>query len=361
MLRGMCTVAFSLALVLLNVSVKEVCCFGSQGNCLPTSNKCTVSDIKDARFTYDEDSCHGPENWYKVHSCWYLCEEDRGSRQSPIDIETEEATTDKSLTFSFSDVCTRVDAEYRNCGSGHSPHFEVKGSNNKKIYLSDVPNTPPNTKYVLDNVHIHVGQEEDEGSEHSIDDTFWPMEAHMVFYDSKFPSLGLANSLVAMMVMIEIDGSPVAPDVEATQDCDVRFASHLDFLMRTHFGNSDEYSFFEDDSDDCTFYDEECVKPKCEGGEHLKISPSDVLPSDWSFYSYRGSLTSPGCNEIVEWIALKCPIKVSSVAFNALRNIPVNGGSTLQTHGTRRPIQSNELPIQKNFDKEKTRQHPCPK
>lgn len=155
MLRGMCTIAFSLALVLLNVSVKEVCCFGSQGNCLPTSNKCTVSEIKDARFTYDEDSCHGnhvlstwydnnffyvsiaefsneleqfnlsneflisgPENWYKVHSCWYLCEEDRGSRQSPIDIETEEATTDNSLTFSFSDVCTRVDAEYRNCGSG---------------------------------------------------------------------------------------------------------------------------------------------------------------------------------------------------------------------------------------------------
>lgn len=62
----------------------------------------------------------------------------------------------------------------------------------------------------------------------------------------------------------------------------------------------------------------------------MEISPGDVLPSDWSFYSYRGSLTSPGCNEIVEWIALKCPIKVSSavnfdfVFQNLFDNINVN-------------------------------------
>lgn len=42
-----------------------------------------------------------------------------------------------------------------------------------------------------------------------------------------------------------------------------------------------------------------------------KISLSDVLPYDWSFYTYQGSLTTPPCYETVQWIVLRCPIAVS--------------------------------------------------
>jgi carbonic anhydrase len=74
----------------------------------------------------------GTENWHKVHECWLLCKEDDGrvgSRQSPIDIETEEATLNRSLTFNFSNVDTRVKAEYQNCGNGKT--LELLGTTSK--------------------------------------------------------------------------------------------------------------------------------------------------------------------------------------------------------------------------------------
>lgn len=41
------------------------------------------------------------------------------------------------------------------------------------------------------------------------------------------------------------------------------------------------------------------------------ISPVDVLPYDWSFYMYDGSLTTPPCYQTVRWIVMRCPIRIS--------------------------------------------------
>ena len=42
------------------------------------------------------------------------------------------------------------------------------------------------------------------------------------------------------------------------------------------------------------------------------ISPVDVLPYDWSFYMYDGSLTTPPCSHNVRWIVMRCPIRISA-------------------------------------------------
>ena len=42
------------------------------------------------------------------------------------------------------------------------------------------------------------------------------------------------------------------------------------------------------------------------------ISPVDVLPYDWSFYMYDGSLTTPPCSRNVRWIVMRCPIRISA-------------------------------------------------
>lgn len=54
-----------------------------------------------------------------------------------------------------------------------------------------------------------------------------------------------------------------------------------------------------------------------------EIDVTAFLPNDKSFYSYPGSLTTPGCNEIVNWVVFKEPVSVSAeqiAAFLKLRD-----------------------------------------
>ena len=41
------------------------------------------------------------------------------------------------------------------------------------------------------------------------------------------------------------------------------------------------------------------------------ITPKDILPYSWNYYTYTGSLTAPPCYESVRWIVMRCPIKIS--------------------------------------------------
>ena len=45
--------------------------------------------------------------------------------------------------------------------------------------------------------------------------------------------------------------------------------------------------------------------------EGTQFNPADLLPSDRSFYRFPGSLTTPDCNEVVNWYVMKTPIELS--------------------------------------------------
>ncbi len=44
---------------------------------------------------------------------------------------------------------------------------------------------------------------------------------------------------------------------------------------------------------------------------NARINPNALLPAKRSYYRYAGSLTTPPCTEIVEWVLLTDPIKVA--------------------------------------------------
>lgn len=49
------------------------------------------------------------------------------------------------------------------------------------------------------------------------------------------------------------------------------------------------------------------------------ITPKDILPYSWNYYTYSGSLTAPPCYESVQWIVMRCPIKISRKVIEIIK------------------------------------------
>lgn len=73
---------------------------------------------------------------------------------------------------------------------------------------------------------------------------------------------------------------------------------------------------------------------------NMMIDARHILPDDWRFYHYEGSLTTPPCSENVQWFVLRRPIEISKEQIAAFESLYT---------GNNRPVQPlNERQIVKN-------------
>lgn len=75
-------------------------------------------------------------------------------------------------------------------------------------------------------------------------------------------------------------------------------------------------------------------------GAAITIDPNGLLPASLDHWVYAGSLTTPPCSEIVDWMVARMPIKVAPgdmAKFRAL--FPMNARPALPVNG--RPIRSS--------------------
>ncbi len=63
---------------------------------------------------------------------------------------------------------------------------------------------------------------------------------------------------------------------------------------------------------------------------------NDLLPSNQSYYTYMGSLTTPPCSEGVQWIVMRQPVSVSTEQIELFSRLyPMNARPTQQVAGRR--------------------------
>lgn len=79
---------------------------------------------------------------------------------------------------------------------------------------------------------------------------------------------------------------------------------------------------------------------KEEVARDVKINAMDLLPADHGFYRFPGSLTTPICNEGVQWYLMKNPIEMSAAQIAQYKKY---------YHNTARPLQPlNNRPVVEN-------------
>lgn len=70
----------------------------------------------------------------------------------------------------------------------------------------------------------------------------------------------------------------------------------------------------------------------------LPVTAADLLPGNWAYYRFNGSLTTPPCTEGVWWLVLKTPAPVSQEQVNRFTHV--------MHHPNNRPVQPlNARPV----------------
>ena len=144
--------------------------------------------------------------------------------------------------------------------NGHTVQFNY--ATGSKLTLNGV-------EYILKQLHFHTT------SEHTVDGQHYDMEIHLVHEDAGTGNLAVVGLLAT----------------EGTENA---------FLA----------NFF----NDLPLLDETFTDPT------TTVDVNDLLPTNTSYYTYQGSLTTPPCSEIATWFVMSTPIEVSSAQIQSMQD-----------------------------------------
>lgn len=249
-------------------------------------------------WSYDETAANGPDSWYELpdDDAWAACETERpDAHQSPIDIDTAAAVeaTDEVLpdiAFDYHDSPLTI------FDNGHTVQAAYGGDVNSTIVVDG-------STFRLAQFHFHAA------SEHTIDGDDGDLEIHFVHAEVLPGEEGATTTTAAPpeaprrlavigVVIDEGEANPAYADVMA----------HIPTTV-TH--TAEEIAE---------------VGPTPD----VTISAEAMLPAGRDFYHYTGSLTTPGCAEVVAWYVMQDRIELSSDQIDAF---------TARYSANRRPTQ----------------------
>lgn len=233
-----------------------------------------------AEGTEPSNSEQSPTLWSYVDqnewSAQYPVCRTSGPRQSPIDIETRRVVYDPSRRLEYLNYDQAVDFKLKN-----NHHTAVIEPVDSSLTPTVIPSWLNGREYELREIHFHWGDGVTEGSEHRIDGQAFSAEAHFVHIlkgVTKDAAKDYPDSIVVIGVFLELgDASEVDPDMASLLE-DVR---NIDATEHEYLRSS-------------------------------PTSPISLLPdSNQTFFTYEGSLTTPPCLELVNWVVMREPVKVT--------------------------------------------------
>ncbi|MCF6337584.1 MAG: carbonic anhydrase [Gammaproteobacteria bacterium] len=71
----------------------------------------------------------------------------------------------------------------------------------------------------------------------------------------------------------------------------------------------------------------------------VNVNAAELLPTDRSYYSFKGSLTTPPCSEGVKWMVLKMPIEASNTQIKQFAEVIGSNARPVQ------PVHARELSV----------------
>ncbi|XP_038670035.1 carbonic anhydrase 4-like isoform X2 [Scyliorhinus canicula] len=188
------------------------------------------------------------------------------------------------LTFLLISLCS----PYPIIATGHwcydsqsAKCVQVKLQGDITIKGGNLPNT-----YKAVQFHFHWGTDSHPGSEHTIDGEQYPMELHIVHQNEKYTSFSEALNYD--------DGLAVLGFLfEESSEKNSKITDFIDMLKYVPYPGN---------------------KTWLEPFPLSKIIPDEELHK---YYRYRGSLTTPTCNQVVIWTVFEETIPISKSQLNA--------------------------------------------
>ncbi|XP_003703583.1 carbonic anhydrase 2 isoform X2 [Megachile rotundata] len=181
--------------------------------------------------------------------------------------------------------------------TGHSVAMYINNHSRKKLPYIFGAVLNENAEYEIDHLHFHWGAKNNRGSEHILNGVRYPMEMHIVHRNKAYLNFSNAVNYEDGLVVLGI------------------------FFQLQEQNNKLLYPII-NELTSVQWLNEE-VKLS------TSVTLSSLLPNNIDvFYTYKGSLTTPPCNEVVTWIIFPTPVPISFGQLNQFRSLS-NGEDTL--------------------------------
>ncbi|EDV42041.2 uncharacterized protein Dana_GF17777 [Drosophila ananassae] len=243
---------------------------------LPLAYQHTSNDAE-KHVTHWNYELHG-ENWGGTCSS--------GVRQSPLQLAVQKSLIVPLPRILFGNYDVKLRAPLTLENNGHSAHMDIPETlNGKRPFITG---GLLNGRFIAEGFHFHWGSINQRGSEHSINKQRFDVEMHIVHRNARYSDLTEAvkhkDGVAVLGVMFKVVKSPN------------RFFPGINKVLS--------------ELPKITNYKQKATIP---GSISLGQMLGDLNPRD--FFTYRGSLTTPECEEAVTWTVFShvLPISLSLV------------------------------------------------